>query len=110
VYEVNSSDGPDENTSSGTCHISKQFDASRFHRDLTGSAFLRLCGEQSIYKRDKKKNTTSQSKKLFLDRLGVWLRADAVSPREAIVQSDKPIPGFSNWKSFIDLESFAPIP
>ena len=110
VYDVTSSDGSDQTTTTSSCEITKKFDANNFHRELTGAAFLQVCNEQSTNRRDKRMNNSRQSKELFFDRLGIWLSVDSVSPRQQIVQDDKSMAGFTNRKSFTTLLSFSASP
>lgn len=73
-------------TSRNFCTVTRKFDARTFHARLSGDAYLLVCDSEST---DRKGSVTKgQSRDIFIDMLGVWLRADPVSPKEALITSN----------------------
>ena len=73
-------------TSVSSCAVTKKFDARSFHANLSGNAFLLTCDDRST---DKKGTVTnSKSRDIFIEMLGIWVKADPVAPKEAIVSNN----------------------
>jgi hypothetical protein len=60
-----------------------------FNEKLTGAAYLLTCNSETFEK--SKGSSSSQSRDLFFDSLGVWLRVDPVSPRERLVMNNETV-------------------
>jgi len=92
VHEWKSSNNQAGNHSGGStyktsCAVTRKFDAKTFHANLVGDAYLLLCDSVST---EKNGNVTkSQSRDIFIDMLGVWMRADPASPKEQLISSNE---------------------
>jgi hypothetical protein len=71
-----------------SCEVTKRYDARSFHSDLTGDAYLLTCDNQSIEKNGGSL-VNAQSREVFFDVLGIWLKVDPASPREQIVSNNE---------------------
>jgi uncharacterized caspase-like protein len=67
------------------CEITRKYDAKIFHASLSGSAYLLSCDERTTSKHNNTGNSENVSRNVFFDKLGTWIHADPVSPREQIV-------------------------
>jgi hypothetical protein len=88
ISESNAAGTRDETITKNSCTITRKFDASSFHPDLTGVAYLSICEVQTLYKKNSAANSRSQSRSVFFEKLGIWGSADPVAPRERIMQGD----------------------
>jgi hypothetical protein len=79
-----------ESVSKNVCEVTRKYDARSFNANLTGAAYLLTCDAQTIEKKDNSIKT-SQTREVFFDALGVWLRVDPVSPREQIVMNNETV-------------------
>jgi hypothetical protein len=77
-----------ESTAKFSCEVTKKYDARSFHAALTGAAYLLTCDVQTIEEKDNS-ISYSQTRAIFFDVLGVWLRVDPVSPREQLVMNNE---------------------
>ena len=82
---ITSKDYNDEITQLNSCEVLTRYDARRFHSNLDGPAYLVGCKTEQSYKKNRQGNGQAQSKILFIERLGVWINADPISPREQII-------------------------
>jgi hypothetical protein len=73
-------------TAVSTCVVTRKFDARSFNSHLSGDAFLLSCDDRSTDKKGTVQNSKSQD--IFIEMLGVWLKADPVSPKEQIVSNN----------------------
>lgn len=80
--------GGSESASKFTCEVTKKYDARSFHPGLAGAAYLLTCDAQTIEKKDNS-ISNSQTREIFFDALGVWLKVDPVSPREQLVMNNE---------------------
>jgi hypothetical protein len=77
-----------ESNSKSSCEIAKRYDARVFNEKLTGLAYLLTCNTETT---DKNGVSRSQSRDLFFDALGIWLRVDPISPRERLVMNNETV-------------------
>lgn len=110
THQTTDTSGKDQVEYDYRCAISKKFEASNFHTELTGSAFLKSCFVRTSHQKNADLNNTREEKELFFDALGVWIAVDSVNPREVIVQDDTPQAGFTNRSSFTTLKAIAMSP
>jgi hypothetical protein len=90
VYRwTSSAAGGSESSSKNSCEITRRYDARSFNEKLTGAAYLLTCNSETFEK--SKGSSSSQSRDLFFDSLGVWLRVDPVSPRERLVMNNETV-------------------
>jgi hypothetical protein len=87
VHEWKSTSGySGGSTYRNSCTVTKKFDAKTFHASLTGDVYLLVCDTEST---DKNGSVTkAKSRDIFVDMLGVWLRADPTSPKEQVISSN----------------------
>jgi hypothetical protein len=89
IYSSSSSKmAPSQTAYQSSCEVTKVYDAKNFHSKLTGKAHLLVCDERTVEKKDNS-TSNSQSHDLFFDSLGVWMRADPITPREQIVTNNQ---------------------
>lgn len=82
------SGGAGGSASTSTCEVTRKYDATSFHTNLTGAAYLLICDTQSTDRKDNSV-TNSKSREFFFDALGIWLKVDPVLPRERIVSNNE---------------------
>jgi hypothetical protein len=91
VHETVSSTDSDGDvvTSIVICEVQTEFEANRFHKDLTGKARLVACNSKTTVQKRRSRNSSSVAKKIFFDALGIWLAVDPISPKERIIDVGK---------------------
>lgn len=90
IYQWKSSamKGGGGSTSENSCEVTKKYEAKVFHVELTGMAYLLVCDSRST-QQDGSPATNSKTHDVFFESLGVWIRADPVSPQERFVTNNQ---------------------
>jgi len=85
TWQTSSGKDKDKETRSYVCEVSRQYAASSFHPSLTGVAYLLVCDYQAVYQKNKDANNNGRTGQFFFEKLGIWIEADPISPRERLI-------------------------
>jgi uncharacterized caspase-like protein len=78
-----------EITETKSCKVARKLNASAFHADLAGAAYLAECDARQSYGRTPEWLSFTYTEKLatvFIEALGLWLEVNPSSPKETLVR------------------------
>jgi hypothetical protein len=71
-----------------SCKVTRKLNASAFHADLAGGAYVAECDARNASPADNVASTRKYAH-VFFEALGLWLNVDPTSPRQTLARTER---------------------